>query len=354
MEFRSYSHMENEYRILNSKVVQEILSDNSLEFIALEKIHGTNFSFITDGIEVQCCRRSDVLQPDESFFNWQNTLNKYKSNIIKLFELVKEKLSLDIIQIQLYGELYGGNYPQVEKINGHKTIQKGIYYSNSNEFAGFDLKYFIKSDSNIENCENEDICENLELYEKYLNWDLFEQVIMEVSIGIVPVIYRGKWNDLNKLNPKFESEVYKLHGLPKIHNNWAEGFVIKPIREIYLKKDQERLIWKFKNPSFLEIVKTGNEKDKLDKEQNIHQNPLLYKLERYVCENRYDNVVVKVIEGVTVDKVVELFYLDVWVDFTDDLVLDGFVLTDIDKKECEKKLRGLANKFVRTRYLIKK
>lgn len=85
MEFRSYSHMENEYKILKSEKIQEILSDDTIEFVALEKIHGTNFSFLTDGIQIQCCRRSDILKPDESFYNWQNILNNYKFKIIKLF-----------------------------------------------------------------------------------------------------------------------------------------------------------------------------------------------------------------------------------------------------------------------------
>ena len=48
--------------------------------------------------------------------------------------------------------------------------------------------------------------------------------------------------------------------------------------------------------------------------------------------------------------ILELFYNDIWVDFTSDLDILGTKLEDDDKKECEKKLKGLANKFVRTRY----
>ena len=348
MEFSSYSHIENEYKILKTQKVQEILENNdTIELVALEKIHGTNFSFLTNGIDVECCRRSDILKSDENFYNWQNILNKYKSNVIKLFGLVKEKLDIDsnikIVQIQLYGELFGGYYPNVDKINGNKPIQKGIYYSNSNEFAAFDLKYFIKHHNDLIHSNNV----------KYLNWDLFEQVLREVLIPIVPVIARGLWNEISQSNPKFESQIYKLHGLSQIPNNYAEGFVIKPVQEIYLKGEQERLIWKFKNPAFSEIVK-GNGDISSNTDKNKQSNPLVKKLEEYVCDNRYDNVVAKVIEGTSVDKVIELFYLDVWVDFTDDLVLENIGITEVDKKECEKKLRGFANKFVRTRYLVKK
>jgi hypothetical protein len=48
-------------------------------------------------------------------------------------------------------------------------------------------------------------------------------------------------------------------------------------------------------------------------------------------------VVSKVIEGTQVDKVVELFYNDIWVDFTSDLDILDTKLEDDDKKECEKK-----------------
>lgn len=48
-------------------------------------------------------------------------------------------------------------------------------------------------------------------------------------------------------------------------------------------------------------------------------------------------MVSKVIEGTQVDKVVELFYNDVWVDFTSDLDILDTKLEDDDKKECEKK-----------------
>lgn len=332
MLFDEYSHMDNDYKILKYDVIQEILSDESLEFVAMEKIHGTNFSFICDGNEVFCCRRSDILKPHEKFFSHQIILKKYKSNIIKLFDEIK-KFNNEIYQIQLYGELYGGNYPGSEIKSEFKTIQKGIYYSNSNEFSAFDLKYWIESDK-----ENP----------KYLNWIDFVLKLNIVSIPIVPVILQGPWSDVSKLNPKFESIVYKIHNLPYIPSNYAEGYVIKPIKEIKFGKDSNRLIWKFKNPNFSEITtkKNINQND-----ININDiNPLVSKLETYVCEMRYDNVKTKVIEGTNINKLIELFYNDVWVDFTDDLISSNIELNEVDKKELQKKLKGLTNKFVRTRY----
>lgn len=336
MLFNQYSHMDNDYKILKRGLVQEILLDKSLEFVAMEKIHGTNFSFVSDGNKVNCCRRSDILGPDENFYSHQTILGKYNSNIIELFEktskLIKTKYNKEIIQIQLYGELYGGSYPGLDTKSGSKMVQKGIYYSNSNEFAAFDLKYWTILDEDNP---------------QYLDWDDFVSLLNDTSIPIVPVILQGSWADVSNLNPKFESLVYLTHGLPKLPSNYAEGYVIKPVKEIRFGIDSDRLIWKFKNPNFSEISKGGGGKSN---KSNSSVNPLFSRLETYICETRYDNVRAKVVENTPVDKVVELFYNDVWVDFTDDLVLDSISLNAEDNKELEKKLKGFSNKFVRTRY----
>ena len=52
MSFNEYQHMENDYKFLKFQKVNNILSNNELEFVAMEKIHGTNFSFICDGVDV--------------------------------------------------------------------------------------------------------------------------------------------------------------------------------------------------------------------------------------------------------------------------------------------------------------
>lgn len=337
MLFNQYTHMDNDYKILKCDLVQEILLDKSLKFVAMEKIHGTNFSFVTDGIKVNCCRRSDILGPDENFYSYQTIFEKYNSNVIELFEktdkLIKTKYNKKIIQIQLYGELYGGSYPEIKTKSGSKIVQRGIYYSNSNEFAAFDLKYWTTFDDKDK--------------PQYLDWDDFVLLLNDTSIPIVPVILQGSWTDVSNLDPKFESVVYLTHGLHKVPSNYAEGYVIKPVKEIRFGIDSDRLIWKFKNPNFSEISKAGGLKSN---KSNTSVNPLVSRLETYICETRYDNVRTKVVENTPVDKVVELFYNDVWVDFTDDLVLDSIDLNDVDKKELEKKLKGLTNKFVRTRY----
>ncbi len=39
---------------------------------------------------------------------------------------------------------------------------------------------------------------------------------------------------MGKLNAdKFESTIYLKHGLPKVENNWAEGYVLKPDEAVW-------------------------------------------------------------------------------------------------------------------------
>lgn len=150
--------------------------------------------------------------------------------------MFKDKSDLNIIQIQLYGELYGGNYLGVKNIKGSKSVQKGIYYSNSNEFAFFDLKYWTGI-----NCmeykwkykqEQEQEQKQEHIQTGYLDWDDFENILFYVSIPIVPIISKSKWNTIIKLYPQFESVVYRLHNLPQIPSNYAEGYIIKHVKEI--------------------------------------------------------------------------------------------------------------------------
>ena len=335
MSFNEYQHMENDYKFLKFHEVNNILSNNELEFVAMEKIHGTNFSFICDGVNVIPCRRSNILKTEENFFNYQTIFTKYKNDIFDLFNLVKDliknEFNINITQIQLYGELYGGLYPNSINMSVSKIVQKGVYYSNTNDFMAFDIRYKYVEENKIKL--------------NFLDWDFFVSLISKTSIPIVPILLKGSWTEVSKLNSKFESIVYKNHNLLKINDNYAEGYVIKPTKEIIFGDDNTRLIWKFKNPSFLEIT-TNNNKKISSKSSNSN----FEKLEKYINENRYNNIKVKVVENTEVSTVIDLFYDDVWNDFIDDIKFFKIELTKMEELELKKKLRGLINKFVRPRY----
>jgi hypothetical protein len=48
------------------------------KWIALEKVHGSNFCFLYNGTELVCCRRTGPLDPFETFYNFQEARDKVK------------------------------------------------------------------------------------------------------------------------------------------------------------------------------------------------------------------------------------------------------------------------------------
>ena len=78
------------YLLAIQDILQDILQDDSVEWVGLEKIHGTNFSFISDGLDVRTCTRSYILKSHENFYSHLDILEKYKFEVIKLFGLVNK------------------------------------------------------------------------------------------------------------------------------------------------------------------------------------------------------------------------------------------------------------------------
>jgi Rnl2 family RNA ligase len=293
------------------------------QYVAMEKIHGTNFSFISDGKDVKTCRRSAVLQSGEGFHSHQIFLETYRDKILKLFQLLLEN-GFKVSKIQLYGELYGSYYPGCKTTNS--KVQSGIYYSNKLEFAAYDLKI----DSG------------------FVDWIDFESFMKQCEIPVVPVLAIGTFEEIFGLNPEFESVVYQMHGMKKIDFNFAEGFVAKPLTEI-LNEKGERFIWKCKNRKFSEILKSGKKNTMKANASSFEEIELAITLQTYVNMNRYNNVRTKALNDESVDTIIDMLIEDAWKDFFDDhketLQTDsatGKKLMDI--------LRRLANKFVRPIY----
>ena len=66
MQFNKYAKMENSYQ----EKWLDIIRQNGLDigqFCVTEKIHGSNFSFITNGEEIREGKRTSVIGESESF-----------------------------------------------------------------------------------------------------------------------------------------------------------------------------------------------------------------------------------------------------------------------------------------------
>lgn len=82
----------------------------------MEKVHGANFSFVTNGIDVKVAKRSSFVEPGDQFFNTDEVYNKYKDCALKAFELHKKEAP-DLETLHIYGEFFGGTYPHPDVKN---------------------------------------------------------------------------------------------------------------------------------------------------------------------------------------------------------------------------------------------
>jgi hypothetical protein len=57
--------------------------------VALEKVHGSNFCFISNGTDLLAARRNALLDPVETFYSWQRVRDKYATAFHELYHLVR-------------------------------------------------------------------------------------------------------------------------------------------------------------------------------------------------------------------------------------------------------------------------
>lgn len=86
--FKKYSSLENHY---NSKFIEKLYSLGLTggEWVAREKIHGTNFSLIIERDKVTCAKRTGPILPAEDFFGYEIILKNYEDSIKAVQELWK-------------------------------------------------------------------------------------------------------------------------------------------------------------------------------------------------------------------------------------------------------------------------
>ena len=71
--WKSYPSIENvtkSYKPLNINI-----PECEYTWVAIEKIHGANFSIIFDGEKIICARRKAILKDDEAFYNHKQIIS---------------------------------------------------------------------------------------------------------------------------------------------------------------------------------------------------------------------------------------------------------------------------------------
>jgi Rnl2 family RNA ligase len=209
-------------------------------WVVTEKIHGSNFSFVTDGKKIRCAKRKSYLDPDEDFYAHQSVLSRIETQLLALFQQAKV-IFPEVVRVQLYGELFGGGYPHTEvaKVEGVQPIQTGVYYSPRIEFCAFDLS--------VETVKER----------RFVSFEQLQTLLSLVGIFSILPLFTGTYESALAYPIGFESAIPKRLGLPAIPNNKAEGIVIKPTEPIYVEteKGRARILLKKKIKEFAEDEK---------------------------------------------------------------------------------------------------
>jgi len=228
--------------------------------------------------------------------------------VVEIYNILAAEIA-GLTQVTVFGEFYGGIYPGIK--TKAKRIQDGIYYTPELEFEAFDL--FYKTAENPRNIyPYKEACEHF----------------TKVGIPFAVILKEGTLKELySTLDPEFlQSTIYAKFGLPKLDDNIAEGYVIKPNVAIFL--ENERFSIKIKSSKSLEgpgpaaRVAMKEEQKKADKEVakgeiTPEQQAVITQLLSYINKNRVESALSKLTDAEKTEekKVIKMVDDDAWKDF---------------------------------------
>ncbi|SHG66105.1 RNA ligase, Rnl2 family [Chryseobacterium sp. OV279] len=337
MIFKTYNSIENAYQ---TRVIDQIRLQGFGDevFIVQEKVHGANFSFFTDGKDIKIAKRTAFIEKDEKFYNAHLILERYRKNVIDLFQKVKT-IHPELETVVIYGELFGGGYKhrEVEPVKEAIKVQKGIEYAPHNEFYGFDIKLNGTT---------------------YLDTDVVNQIFEETGFFYAKIVFQGSLEDALRFPNVFDSKIPGWLGLPEMENNMCEGTIVKTLKTRYFGNGA-RVILKNKNDKWVERSKMVK-KDRKDvqKPADFSENAqnIWEEIQRYATVNRLHNVVSKVgeFEPKMIGKIIGLFAQDILEDFGKDFP-DAFTSVEKDEqKRINKKLNTLVIDFIKEEFMTLK
>jgi len=241
--FKKYGSIENHDNDIMKKFQAHFPSE---VWIALEKVHGSNMSFIIQQNEANECelkiaKRTTILSTEEetTFYNCVLIKDKYESSAIEFFKHIKS-LKPTLKSLHIFGEYFGGRYKddtgKIIAEHGSKYPQKDIKYCPQNEFIIFDV-YSI-DENPTKNC--------------YMNYDTLIEYCIAYNLKYLPILHTGTLSEMLALNPSFPTTIPKLVECDIGNEDEAEGLVIKTIKTMYLPGRSNRAIFKYKALAFRE------------------------------------------------------------------------------------------------------
>ena len=297
---------------------------NCKNWIVTEKVHGANFCFVTDGTTVKPAKRNDFLETDENkivdtFFGYKKVFDKYVPNILSLFkDILDSNRFYDLDTVNVYGELFGGKYPDVETPQGIEPVQSEILYCPDLEFYAFDIAIVT-----------------LDAIKIYLDYDLCITLFEKANLFYAQPLLIGSFTEALNYSVDFQSTIPKLLKLVPPKDNPAEGIVVKPIKTIVIqgKKNKERVIFKRKAEKFNERIASNK--------FYTNDNDLIKFLETFVTKNRYNNLISKNGKNMKDDEIFTKYIEDVLLDaYLDKIFLSKWnSITEFEQKNICSKLK---------------
>jgi len=329
MIFKTYNTIENAYQ---ARVIDQIRMQGFGDevFIVQEKVHGANLSFFTDGKEIKMAKRTAFIEQDEKFYNAHDILERYRKNVIHIFEKVKAVYP-DMETVVIYGELFGGGYKhkEVVPVKDAIKVQKGIEYAPHNEFYGFDIKLNGTT---------------------YLDTDLANQIFEETGFFYAKILFQGTLEEALKFPNAFGSKIPAWLGLPEIEDNMCEGTIVKTLKTRYFGNGA-RVILKNKNEKWTEKSKVVRKERPARKDVHFSgkAREIWEEIRSYVTVNRLNNVMSKTgeFEPEMMGKIIGLFSQDVLEDFEKDFPEAFAAIEKDEQKRINKKLNSLVIDLVK-------
>lgn len=278
MEFKEYSEIENSYNKKQLNIAVEQGLTRGL-FNCTEKVHGSSMVFMADHDGVQCGKRTAPLTMEDKFFNFQQVFKEHANAVQALFNDVVGR-DTNIKQVSVYGELYGGHYPHpdVPSVDNQTIVQRGLWYSPTNRFYGFDIRTMDYDGKFV-----------------WLPYVKCVSLFKEHSIPYAEPLFIGTLDECLAYDNCFQTKIPEKLGLPPIENNLCEGVVIKPWEESLHYGNGARVIFKNKNDHYVEKVQKGG-KLRIPQPKHVpteEENKALELFSMFVNDNRLKAVLSK-------------------------------------------------------------
>lgn len=218
--FKKFPSIENHYQQKNIDYWLRLYPElKDEDYVITEKLDGANFAIILTNKTINFQRRNDLLKEDESFFNYQETVKRYKNDIKKIQSFLGEKETL-----HLYCELIG-----------NKVLNR-VKYTND------DLNYLriIGMSLNDKMISPIDMISLLHLMKLEFNLDDIQNQLFTAPIF---GLYKG-------LEKALDFDINRNSLLLNIEDNLMEGVIIQPASKVYTDKDGSVFLIKKKNEKF--------------------------------------------------------------------------------------------------------